>query len=125
MHLVSLMPVARPDMYLDVRLNCMPSTGLGMAPLKAVNMHLQALHALCLTDVALCMPPQDAAKYVRCLAPYLKVSSPKAGQRSPDRDRRDAECLLCKLVRLITYHNIDSEILRCCQSASCWASSRL
>ncbi len=60
---------------------------------------LQALHALCLTDVALCMPPQDAAKYVRCLAPYLKVAPLTAGPRSADKDRRDAACLLCKLVR--------------------------
>ena len=60
---------------------------------------LQALHALCLTDVALCMPPQDPAKYVRCLAPYLKVAPLTAGPRSADRDRRDAACLLCKLVR--------------------------
>ena len=59
---------------------------------------VQALHALCLTDVALCMPPQDAAKYVRCLAPYLKVAPMTAGPRSADKDRRDAACLLCKLV---------------------------
>ena len=59
---------------------------------------VQALHALCLTDVALCMPPQDAAKYVRCLAPYLKVAPLTARPRSADKDRRDAACLLCKLV---------------------------
>ena len=57
------------------------------------------MHALCLADVALCMPPQDAAKYVRCLAPYLKVGPLAPRQRSPGKDRRDAERLLCKLVR--------------------------
>ena len=65
---------------------------------KSVSVCMQALHALCLTDVALCMPPQDAAKYVRCLAPYLKVAPLTAGPRSADKDRRDAACLLCKLV---------------------------
>lgn len=60
---------------------------------------MQALHALCLTDVVLCMPPQDPAKYVRCLTPYLKVAPLTAGPRTADRDRRDAACLLCKLVR--------------------------
>lgn len=59
----------------------------------------QAMHALCLADVALCVPAQDAAKHVRCLAPYLKVAPLAPGQRSPDKDRREAECLLCKLVR--------------------------
>ena len=57
------------------------------------------MHALCLADVALCVPSQDAAKHVRCLAPYLKIAPLMPGQRSPDTDRRDAECLLCKLVR--------------------------
>ena len=69
------------------------------AELTCVTGPLQALHALCLTDVALCMPPQDAAKYVRCLAPYLKVAPLTGGPRSADKDRRDAACLLCKLVR--------------------------
>ncbi|CAK0782901.1 hypothetical protein CVIRNUC_006096 [Coccomyxa viridis] len=59
--------------------------------------HLLAMHALCLADVALCVPAQDAAKHVRCLAPYLKVAPLAPGQRSPDKDRREAECLLCKL----------------------------
>ena len=66
--------------------------------LKLPFVCVQALHALCLTDVALCMPPQDAVKYVRCLAPYLKVAPLTSGPRSPDKDRRDAERLLCKLV---------------------------
>ena len=58
------------------------------------------MHALCLADVALGVPAQDAAKHVRCLAPYLKVAPLAPGQRSPDEDRREAECLLCKLVRV-------------------------
>ncbi|KAL0029310.1 hypothetical protein WJX79_009424 [Trebouxia sp. C0005] len=33
---------------------------------------LIALHAFCLADVSLCMPPNDPASFARCLAPYLK-----------------------------------------------------
>ncbi|BDA45698.1 Nipped-B-like protein [Coccomyxa sp. Obi] len=62
--------------------------------------YLVALHALCLTDVSLCTPAEDPCKYIRCLAPYLKVTpSSKAGQ-SPGKqaaERREAECLLCIL----------------------------
>lgn len=36
--------------------------------------HLLALHACVVTDVELCMPPSDRFKFVRSLAPYLKVS---------------------------------------------------
>ena len=34
---------------------------------------LMALHALCCADPALCMPHKDPARFVRCLAPYLKL----------------------------------------------------
>lgn len=34
---------------------------------------LQALHALSLADPQLCIPGKDPARFVRCLAPYLKV----------------------------------------------------
>ena len=66
---------------------------------------MQALHALSLTDVALCTPAEDPARIVRCLAPYLKVGPPGgggSGARSAAKEaaeRRDAECLLCILVR--------------------------
>ena len=36
----------------------------------------QALHALCLTDVELCLPPDDRARFARALAPYLKARRP-------------------------------------------------
>lgn len=39
--------------------------------------HLLSLHAFVVTDVELCMPPKDPFKFVRSLAPYLKV--PAAG----------------------------------------------
>lgn len=38
--------------------------------------HLLSLHALVVTDVELCMPAKDPAKFVRVLSPYLK---PPAG----------------------------------------------
>lgn len=34
---------------------------------------LQALHAFSLTDAQLCLSPSDPGRFVRCLAPYLKV----------------------------------------------------
>lgn len=71
----------------------------------SVRVVLQGLHALCLTDVSLCMPAEDPCKYIRCLAPYLKVTpSSKAGQcpRKQASERREAECLLCILVRRFT-----------------------
>ena len=37
--------------------------------------HLLSLHAFVVTDVELCMPPKDPFKFVRSLAPYLKVSA--------------------------------------------------
>lgn len=49
---------------------------------------LQALHALTITEPGLCMPPEDAEKFCRCLAPYLKSSA---------ADRRAAEQLMCIL----------------------------
>lgn len=36
--------------------------------------HLLSLHAFAVTDVELCMPPKDPFKFVRSLAPYLKVA---------------------------------------------------
>jgi hypothetical protein len=36
--------------------------------------HLLALHAFVVTGVELCMPPKDPAKFLRSLAPYLKVA---------------------------------------------------
>ncbi len=33
----------------------------------------QALHALAMADPQLCIPSRDPARFVRCLAPYLKV----------------------------------------------------
>ncbi len=63
---------------------------------------LQGLHALCLTDVSLCTPADDASKYIRCLAPYLKVGPSSKNAQCPKKqaaERREAECLLCILVR--------------------------
>ena len=37
---------------------------------------LLALHALVVTDVALCLPPDDPARFARALSPYLKTSAP-------------------------------------------------
>ena len=56
----------------------------------------QALHAFCLADVTLCMPPNDPASFARCLAPYLKV--PPSDPALADKEkRRSAERLLCIL----------------------------
>ncbi|DBA96220.1 TPA: hypothetical protein ACH3X3_002417 [Trebouxia sp. C0006] len=57
---------------------------------------LIALHAFCLADVSLCMPPNDPASFARCLAPYLKVAPPDPAITNDER-RRAAECLLCIL----------------------------
>lgn len=57
---------------------------------------LQALHAFCLADVTLCMSSNDPARFVRCLAPYLKV--PPMDKDTPIKDkRRAAERTLCIL----------------------------
>lgn len=50
--------------------------------------HLLSLHAFAVTDVELCMPPKDPFKFVRSLAPYLKVagevlSMPRPPQSCP------------------------------------------
>ena len=64
---------------------------------------MQALHAFCLADVSLCMPPNDPASFARCLAPYLKVPppepavSPAEKKRAEAEQRRGAERLLCIL----------------------------
>ncbi len=57
---------------------------------------MQALHAFCLADVSLCMPPNDLASFARCLAPYLKVAPPDPAITNDER-RRAAERLLCIL----------------------------
>ncbi|DBB01136.1 TPA: hypothetical protein ACH3X1_001027 [Trebouxia sp. C0004] len=57
---------------------------------------LIALHAFCLADVSLCMPPNDPASFARCLAPYLKVAPPDPAITNDER-RRAAERLLCIL----------------------------
>ncbi|PSC68988.1 nipped-B B isoform X2 [Micractinium conductrix] len=57
--------------------------------------HLLSLHAFAVTDVELCQPPSDPAKFVRSLAPYLKASD--AGGQSEAARRRGAESLLCVL----------------------------
>ena len=60
---------------------------------------MQALHAFCQADVALCVPRNDPARFARCLAPYLKV--PPMTQDTPDATkRRAAERLLCMLAVL-------------------------
>lgn len=41
--------------------------------------HLLSLHAFAVTDVELCQPPSDPAKFVRSLAPYLKASGKLVG----------------------------------------------
>ena len=60
------------------------------------NLVLQALHAFCLADVTLCMPPNDPASFARCLASYLKVP-PADPTASAHEKRRGAERLLCIL----------------------------
>lgn len=57
---------------------------------------LQALHAFCLADVTLCMPPNDPTSFARCLAPYLKVAPADPAATAHER-RRGAERLLCIL----------------------------
>jgi hypothetical protein len=57
---------------------------------------VQALHAFCLADVSLCLPPNDPASFARCLAPYLKVAPPDSAITNDER-RRGAERLLCIL----------------------------
>lgn len=57
---------------------------------------MQALHAFCLADVTLCMPPNDPASFARCLAPYLKVPAPDNNATNQQK-RRSAEWLLCVL----------------------------
>lgn len=60
---------------------------------------MQALHAFCQADVALCVPSNDPARFARCLAPYLKVLP--MTQDTPDATkRRAAERLLCMLAVL-------------------------
>jgi hypothetical protein len=68
---------------------------------------LLALHALSLTDACLCTPAEDPPRILRCLAPYLKVAPAAAGAGGgalsaarEAAERRDAECLLCILVRV-------------------------
>eukprot|EP00887_Chlorella_sp_A99_P005943 scaffold29.g5943.t1 len=56
---------------------------------------LLSLHAFAVTDVQLCMPAKDAAKFVRSLAPYLKIGG--GARPGPDAQRRAAEMLLCVL----------------------------
>lgn len=59
------------------------------------HLSAQALHALCLTDVELCLPPDDRARFARALAPYLKARCPAArplrrllvGSRLPRLDK--------------------------------------
>ncbi|KAA6428703.1 MAG: nipped-B -like [Trebouxia sp. A1-2] len=69
------------------------SQGVGQA---RGNSCWRALHAFCLADVSLCMPPNDPASFARCLAPYLKVAPPDPAISS-DEQRRAAERLLCIL----------------------------
>ena len=49
---------------------------------------VQALHALCLTEPAMCMPADDPERFCRCLAPYMKAGA---------KERRVAEQLMCIL----------------------------
>eukprot|EP00798_Chlamydomonas_sp_ICE-L_P003395 gene3395-13435_t len=69
---------------------------------------LLALHALCSADPELCIPKKDPARFVRCLAPYLKLvdkggliapkqggESAEEGSRRMDLNRLAAERLLC------------------------------
>jgi hypothetical protein len=57
--------------FCKVRLTSPPHAQAGE---QAGFPHLLALHAFAVTDVDLCMPPSDAGKFVRSLAPYLKVA---------------------------------------------------
>jgi hypothetical protein len=52
------------------RLRCL------LLPQSQRPLSAQALHALCLTDVELCLPPDDRARFARALAPYLKACCP-------------------------------------------------
>lgn len=69
---------------------------------------LLSLHAFAVTDVQLCMPAKDPFKFVRSLAPYLKIGHEGVGvggaaasaawpQLSADQQRRGAEVLLSVL----------------------------
>ncbi|KAK9829724.1 hypothetical protein WJX72_007528 [[Myrmecia] bisecta] len=57
---------------------------------------LIGLHAFAMTDVALCMPADDPARFARTLAPYLKVGTDPS-KASEVMQRRKAEQLLCIL----------------------------
>lgn len=68
-------------------------------------MHLQALHALALSNVRLCMPEASPASSILRLAPYLKltpidISLTADVQRSAARE--EAERLICLLPLLST-----------------------
>lgn len=55
--------------------------------------YLLSLHAFAVTDVQLCIPAKDPAKFVRSLAPYLKVGG-GGTKPTPEQQRRGAEALL-------------------------------
>ena len=63
---------------------------------EAAFPYLLSLHALSVTEVALCMKDKDPSCFIRSLAPYLKSSAPPAGS-TMDAQRRSAELLLCIL----------------------------
>ncbi|KAK9845361.1 hypothetical protein WJX81_004388 [Elliptochloris bilobata] len=64
--------------------------------------YLIALHALCLTDVELCLPPEDQLRFIRALAPYLKMGDGerKGGRGDENGERREAEALMATLAAL-------------------------
>ena len=51
------------------------------------------IHAACVADVRLCLPEQDPARFLRCLAPYIKIGSDEMKQAA----REDVQLLLCLL----------------------------
>lgn len=65
----------------------------------AMTAALLALHALAVTDAALCVPEADPLRFLRALAPYLKTGGPSDGEQpSTERgQRRAAERMLCML----------------------------
>lgn len=60
---------------------------------------MQALHALALSNVELCIPVENSIRFVACLAPYLKVDSTnQPGQQKSEREAQyEAEQLVCVL----------------------------
>lgn len=66
---------------------------------RRCKLSAQALHALSLGDVRFLLPAKKPAKFVSCLAPYLKLGIQHTGDEMDrgQQARADAEQLICLL----------------------------